>query len=109
MVQQGFILFALALGVCATPQNFAGKEIPAKGDNGQVGGIFGLSPGTKRPSSSTSCPRIRVVAIAHKPFQARLQAQVPSLLGKTPQKLMFKMITFPGQAHTQLNISRTTP
>jgi hypothetical protein len=51
MLQHHYILFTLALCASAVPQNFAAKEIPAKGDNGQVGGIFGLAPGAKRPSS----------------------------------------------------------
>jgi hypothetical protein len=50
------LLSILALGVIALPQNFAAKEIPAKGDNGQVGGIFGLSPGTPRPSEYFTTP-----------------------------------------------------
>ena len=45
---------ALALGTYAAPQDFARKEIPKSGDNGAAGGgIFGLVPGAKRPSSST--------------------------------------------------------
>jgi hypothetical protein len=44
------LLGILVIGAYAVPQNFAAKEIPIKGDNGQVGGIFGLSPGTQRPS-----------------------------------------------------------
>jgi hypothetical protein len=51
-----FLLGTLALGVIALPQDFAKKEIPAKGDNGQVGGIFGLSPGTPRPSQYSTTP-----------------------------------------------------
>ena len=50
MSLRAFFISALAIGASALPQNFAAKEIPAKGDNGQVGGIFGLSAGTQRPS-----------------------------------------------------------
>jgi hypothetical protein len=53
MLQHQIIVQLLVLGgVFATPQSLAAKEIPAKGDNGQVGGIFALAPGGKRPSQN---------------------------------------------------------
>src|ERR1700761_5054882 len=60
---QHLILFALTLGTYAAPQNFAAKEIPAKGDNGQVGGIFGLAPGAKRPSSPLTVAHLSVIKL----------------------------------------------
>lgn len=48
MLLERLAVLAFALG--ASAQNFAAKEIPAKGDNGEAGGIFSLRPGAKRPS-----------------------------------------------------------
>jgi hypothetical protein len=109
MVHQGFIFFALVLGAFAAPQNFAGKEIPAKGDNGEVGGIFGLSAGTKRPSLSSYVQKIRLVARTYKISQVRQQEQAPSPQEKTRQKHSSETMVFQVRAHTQLSTSQTTP
>jgi hypothetical protein len=51
MLHRNLLVLALALRSYAAPQNYAAKEIPAKGDNGKVGGVFGLTEGAKRPSA----------------------------------------------------------
>jgi hypothetical protein len=51
MLLERVAILAFAVAVSANPQNFAAKEIPAKGDNGEAGGIFSLRPGAKRPSA----------------------------------------------------------
>jgi hypothetical protein len=51
MLQQNLFVLALILGAYASPQNPPAKEIPVKGDNGQVGGVFGISFGGARPGA----------------------------------------------------------
>jgi hypothetical protein len=49
---RNILILAHTFGTYASPQIDGQKNVPAKGDNGQVGGVFGLSfgGGSKPPS-----------------------------------------------------------
>ncbi|KAF2663118.1 hypothetical protein BT63DRAFT_419308 [Microthyrium microscopicum] len=52
MYSHALVPVLLAAAVFALPQNPVPKEYPVNGDNGDVGGIFGLAKGTIRPSQA---------------------------------------------------------